>query len=376
MKGIKVNKILHICVILALLSTFDLFGVTSYATEKERSDYSLIDERVEGILSDFSSILPEGKESFKNPYNSSDAVGLRFLLESIFLVIKGESGVFFSFLTLLLGISLLMSLSSMQDGEMGRAGKNAVFLISSAVVMDKVFDAVASIGSSLKEINAFFASVIPIITAANALGVSPGLATAQTAAMSFTLQIYSFFSGNFLYSLAGIMLIVSALSALDEFSFGKIASGLRKTFLTFMGAMTAFVGAVFSLQSIISASADSGLLRGAKYAVSGMIPIVGSSISSALSTLLGGVTYLKGVVGGGAIAVILSMALAPLISLIIYRLCFCIASFFASFCGGGADSVLSTFASVFDALIAVYSMTVVVYVLELSVFLKGGMNLA
>lgn len=351
--------------------------VRCFAYYGEKSDYSLIEDKVDGIVDDFADILPDGMESLLDPYNSVDAIGLRFLIENAFMTFEGESGKFISFLLSLFGMALLMALASLQEGESGRTCRNAVSLITSAIMLDRIFGIVESIGESLLEINAFFGSVIPIITAVNALGVSPGLASAQTVGMSFTLQIYSFFSGSLLYSLVGVMLIVSALSALDTGGIGRMAKSLKKAFVTIMGVLTAFIGATFSLQSVISSIADSGVIRGAKYAVSGMIPIVGNTISGALTTLISGVSYLRGIVGGGAIAVIISVALAPLVTLLLYRVCFNIVIFFLGICSqDGASEVFASFVSVLDSLIAVYSLTIVIYVVQLTAFLKGGASFA
>ena len=375
-KRIKANNILHFVVVLAFIAPW--FGKTTakaYASENTREDFSLIDENIDGVISDFSQKIPDGMEDFTDPNTSSDAVGLAFLIESIIVTFNSQSGAFISFFVSLFGMMILMSFASLQEGEMGRSAKNAVFLVTSAIIVDKVFVILDSIGESLGEINNFFSSMIPIVAAVNTLGISPSVATAQSLGMSLTLQIYSFISGSFLYSFIGIMLVLSSLSALDRGSFGKINATVRKAFLVIMGALTVFVGATFSLQSLISSSADSWKVRGAKYAVSGMIPIVGGSISSALSTLSGGVEYLRGVVGGGAVAVIVATAVAPLVSLIIYRCCFNVVILFSGICSNdGVEQTLGGFVSVFDALIATYSLTVTIYIIQLTVFLKGGAN--
>lgn len=348
-----------------------------YSCASEKNDYSLIDDRLEGVLGDFNDILPPEMDTLNDPYSSSGRVGISFILESIFDTVSGERSALTSFFLAVFGLSMLMAFASNFDGEVGKSCKNAVFIVISAVLLDRVFDLIMGVGESLGEINTFFGSVIPIATYINAVGMSSGLAAAQNIGMSITLQIYSFLCGDFLYSLVGVMCVLSALSSIEDGVFGKISSMLKKTFLSFVGIITACVGATFSLQSIITSSADSGALRGAKYAISGMIPIVGGSISGALSTLAGGVAYMKGVVGGGAIAVIISLAIAPIISLLLYRWCFSISAFFLGICSqSGAEGVLNSFGFALDSVIAVYAMTVTVYVAQLAVFLKGGVPFA
>ena len=144
-----------------------------------------------------------------------------------------------------------------------------------------------------------------------------------------------------------------------------------------VGIFTALVGATFSLQSAISAGADSAVIRSARYAISSAVPIVGNAVSSALGVVAGGVSYARGLVGGGAIAALFVLALTPLITLILYRLCLRLGIFFCSVCSlGGCESVLNSFLCAFDALVAVYALTVTVYAVELVAFLKGGASFA
>ena len=115
------------------------------------------------------------------------------------------------------------------------------------------------------------------------------------------------------------------------------------------------------------------IVEAGQYAASGMIPIVGNTVASTLATLAGGLALVKSTVGVGAIAVIISLALAPLVSLLLYRLAFTVAIVFLELFGS-CDGVrsFSAFRSALDALSAVYSVSVVVCIIEIVIFLKSG----
>jgi stage III sporulation protein AE len=137
------------------------------------------------------------------------------------------------------------------------------------------------------------------------------------------------------------------------------------------------LGATFSLQSTLSVSADSVAIRGARYAVSNAIPIVGGTVSGALGLVAGGIQYARGVVGAGAIAVVLSLILAPLVTLISYRLCLKLGVELCSCCSlDVCANLLTSFFGALDVLIATYSLTAVIYIVELLSFLKGGVGIA
>lgn len=364
------------CVVFAaFLVLYAIFSVQAFAYSSNEN--SLIDESSEAIIGDFLEILPDGMESVASPTESADAVGMTFLIECIVNTANGRTGELTAFLIMLIGASMLSSLAALKDGEMGRACKGCVAIVSSAFILDKMFLLVDEVGEALHSINDFYASVIPVVTAVNMFGLSFNAASAQSVGMTISLGIYSFLCGDFLYSFIGALSALAALGSIDGSIFGSIAKSVRKAFLWAVGILTAFVGATFSLQSLISYSADSAVMRGAKYAVAGMIPIVGGSVSAALSILVGSFGYLKGVVGGGSIAVIIAFAIVPLTTLLLYRACFSIAIFFTELCSkDGASGVIVSFGFALDSLIAVYSLSVIVYVIQLAVFLKGGGGVA
>ena len=369
----KIGFIFITVIFLLLITTVR----SSADEESERSDYSLITDDVEGILESFDGVLPGGMNDMSDISKISDNVGFKFLAESIIDVIRGESGELVTFLLTLFGVALILSFASQLEGSAGDACRGGVSIICAAILTNFIFPRVKECISSLDDVHSFFGTVIPIAAAANALGLSPSTASAQSVGMSLTLQLYSSFSGKFLLSISGIMMTVSALSGLDTGVFTRINKSVKNIFTKGIGLLTTLIGATFSLQSMISSAQDGAAMKTARYAVSNMIPIVGSTVSGALNTLAGGVSYAKGVIGGGSIAVILSLMLSPLITLLLYRLCINVVLFFVGISSGTeAECMLGAFASSIDCVIAVYSLSAVIYIAQLAIFLKGGASIA
>ena len=83
------------------------------------------------------------------------------------------------------------------------------------------------------------------------------------------------------------------------------------------------------------------------------------------------------VVGGGAIAVVISLIISPLITILMYRLCLKLALIFASLISvDGCADVISSFLGAIDMLMAAYAFSAIVYIAELVAFLKGGVGYA
>lgn len=367
-----IAKILTLVFIAAVFTFFT--GVECSAAENDA--YTATQESIDGILEDFENALPDGIEGIDDINGAAEAVGIKKILNGIFNTVKGKSGELSAFLLLLLGIGMLGALASFANTELGRFSSRAVCIVSSALLFDRLASLVVGTVRSLEEIGDFFETVIPISLAVNSLGTSPTTATTQAVGMGLTLGIYSYFAKSIVLPVVCVIFVTSAASAVDPV-FSGISKGVKGIFLWILGVLTALVGATFSLQSVIAASADSAMIRSAKYAISGSIPIVGNAVSGALGVIAGGVSYARGMIGGGAIAVIIALVLSPLITLLLYRFCLKMGIFFSSACSlDGCAGVMTSFLGAFDALIATYALTCVIYIVEMVAFMKGGASFA
>jgi stage III sporulation protein AE len=159
---------------------------------------------------------------------------------------------------------------------------------------------------------------------------------------------------------------------LSEVAAFGIAKNIRGAFLWGMGALCALFSGVLGLQSILMGAKDSMTIRTARYAISNMIPIVGSSVSGALSTLGGALSYVKDTLGIGTVAVLLSLLLPTLITLLLHRLILSLGSGIVKLISGQDKNAFSVFLVAFDTLIASYAFSSLIYIIETVIFIKSG----
>lgn len=369
---VKANNRLHKAAILPILMLLCVFAFRIDCSAEEYDQQRDVKENIDGILENFSEVIPDGYDTEINTSDIAESIGIKRIIGNIGSSVKGQKTEISSFLLLLLGVGLISALSSLYSSEVSFAASRAVGVVAAAILFDRLYFLLSETGNALAKIGDFFGAVIPISLAVNSLGSSPTTATTQAVGMGITLSIYSFISRRLLIPIVSAIFVSSAASSMDPV-FGRIAKGVRDVFLWTMGAFTTLIGATFSLQSVIAASADTTVIRGAKYAISGTIPIVGSTVSGALGLVAGGASYARGIVGGGSVAVVLTVFLSPLITLILHRLCLKLGVFFSSMSSlDGCSGVLSSFLYAMDALIAAYSLTSLIYIVELVAFLKGG----
>lgn len=365
------RKTAYVVILLSLI--LSLVHTVCGADEFDYTDQ--VDSCVEDVIDDYGEILPEEYKDI-DIEKAIDTVSIRRIIEGVLNEINGKSGEISSFLLMLLGMVMMGALASLSTTEMGIVSSRAIGVVASAMLFERLLSVVLGAVSSLHEVGDFFGAIIPVTLAVNTLGISPTTATTQAVGMGLTLGIYGYIANNLILPIVVAIFVTSAASSIDPV-FSRISKGVKEIFLWGTGILTALIGATFSLQSVISISADSAAIRSAKYAITGTIPIVGNVVSGALGLVAGGVSYARGLIGGGAIAVIVMLVLSPLVTLLLYRICIKFGVFFSSVCSlDGCASVLSSFLGAFDALIAIYALTSVVYILELVAFLKGGVALA
>lgn len=362
-------------IVLLMLSLFGAFSLPASATD-DGTVYGTesLSEGAVGALDDFRDILPGGYEDLAEPFESADSIGFERLFSIIADGVSGRRGELVSFLLLVIGCAILISLSASLGGEYSSLCRGAVGVICSVCIFSRLFPIVDEVARTVGEINGFFGALIPLMATVNTLGGNVTAASSQALGMTLTMQLYGSL-GSSLTLIIGAMFAVGMLSTLGG-GFAAVGRGVRGLFGRGMGIFTALLAGTLSLQTLLTGVSDSTAMRVARYAISGTVPIVGGAVSSALSTLAGGLSYAKGVIGGGAVAVLVLMAAVPLVILLLYKLCFFLAITFLDFTSGGeGGECLVAISGGLDALISVYTMTSVIYIFQVILFIMGGIAL-
>lgn len=354
-----------------------LFAVSAFVALFSLLAVSAAAESDEDILNDFDAIVPDGVELSSGDLASK--IGIDSVLSEIIAAFTDKSSEMASFFLFLLGFAAVLSLVG-NSGPLGgkKLGANtevAVCTVASVSIFSALYGVAQTIRTSLLTVTDFFASLIPIITVINTSGGAVSSAEVQATNMSFTLAILEKFCTGTLMPVCFAIFSLAFVGTLGVGGVSSFSRGVRSFFMWGVGIVSAILAATVAMQGVVASAADNAALRAARYAATSIIPIVGSSVASAISTLGGGLAFVKGTVGVGSVVVILIVTLAPLISLLLYRLAFSLSLIFLEFAGAeGGIRTFTSFRSALDSLIAVYAMAVLVCVVELIVFLMGGVK--
>jgi stage III sporulation protein AE len=346
-----------------LVFLFTLVSVNAHAAEAD------------DILNDFKNIIPEGVEVDTDELTSS--LGVEAILAEISLALSDRVGKTLAFFLLLLGFAVVISISTHAslgtDTALDTSVQTAVSAIAAASIFAALYDVCSELKEGLSSVVDFLSSAIPIFTLISTSSGAFATASAQAFNMNLTLALVEKFCTGALLPTSFAVFSLGFFASVTDSGAAGVARGVKAVFMWGVGIVGSILAATVAMQSVVASAADNAALRAARYAASGMIPIVGSTVASALSTLGGGMAYLKSTVGMGSVAVILLVAIAPLVSLLLYRLAISCCLIYLEFSGSsGGVRCYSAFRAALDTLIAVYSVSVLVCIIELVVFVKGG----
>lgn len=349
--------------LLIIVVVFAIFTLPAAASEGTR-DY----------ISDFENILPEGAPDLSDSGALTSSLGIEGLLSIVLSALSGEGSAVLSFFLLLLGTALLSYISSLLSGGLGKSVGSAVGILTAAMIFRSLYPVFSSAMDTVDKLSSFFSLAVPIMTGVTLSGGGASTAAASALGMNFSIAIIAYLAEKILLPLITFSFALGLLSSLGDDSIRTLAGGIKGAIGWLVGIVTALLVGTLSLQTVVATAADSAAMRAAKYAAQGMIPVVGGTVSGALSTLASGLSYAKGVIGAGAVWVMLTTAISPLILMLLYRLALTLAASFSDAISAGASQLLA-FRYAADTAIGVYSLSVLTYIFEIILFILGGVPL-
>ena len=172
---------------------------------------------------------------------------------------------------------------------------------------------IASVASAVRtssELMTFFLPVFAAVLTASgrqwtAAASSGFLYTAMTGSTALM-------SGLLLPFLRADLLIGMAAGGEDELGIRPMSEGIRRGITGFFSFAVSAVIGLWSVQKAMAQAADSAALRTGRLALSGLVPVVGSTLSEALCGISGCLTLLRSTVGSLAVFALMILFLPPL----------------------------------------------------------------
>lgn len=188
--------------------------------------------------------------------------------------------------------------------------------------------------STMKTNGSFMLSFIPVFTLLVSLSGSPGGAITYNTLSLFFAEGISGFINNFATPILGAFFSLSiAFSVNKTMNINRFINMVNKTVSVVIGFLACGFTGILSIKGVMSVTIDAVSSKSIRFLLSSLIPIVGSSISDAYSSLLGSINLIKGSVAMVGILVVLIISLPAIIEGFVYCISFSFLSYIAEIFG-------------------------------------------
>lgn len=203
-----------------------------------------------------------------------------------------------------------------QSGQSALAARLAGAFAITALCTQDVTSMLALAEQTVQRIADFTALLLPVLSASLAAGGAAISAGALLAGASFAMSLLTALCSRVLIPLVYVYVLLACAESAGEAQLVQKLRALagRGMELLIKGVCAAFT-AYLSLSRVLNGASDTAAVKAAQAAISGMVPVVGSILSDASSSLLASAGMIRSTAGLFGMLALLAMAVTPFLRL-------------------------------------------------------------
>lgn len=336
----------------------------------------------DALPDDLISLCPNGLFS-ESANEAMDAVGemtgwryfLRALLRALGLEWEGTVGLLLSLIGLLLLAAIFSrAQAALVGSSVGDLCGFCLRLCLYVAIASQTAGLVLEVETFMTRLARLAEGMLPTMGVLYALGGNIGQAAVNEELLLLFLALCTAMASYLTPPLCGLCMAASLSEALGtQLSLSAIADRAKRWYTGALGLVMFLLSLSLSMQSVLVSRADTLGMRGVKYVVGNLVPIVGGALAGTLGTVSAGISLLRGVSGTAGVVLTLLLLLPTLVRLLLGRSILHIAETVATLLGcGGEAKLLGEMASLYGYLAAASCLVSVVFLLALGIFIHGG----
>ena len=194
-----------------------------------------------------------------------------------------------------------------------------VLVVSLKTLSHVASDTLQAVSSMQYVMQAVFPISITLLSAVGCTSASGGLALSMSMVSNLIVNIVSLMILP-MFSASMILAIVGNLS--DNVKLSRLRSGVHSLASWIIGVVFGVFSILITAQSVVAGSIDNVVVRSAKMALSGYVPILGQYLSDGVDIVFTTTIMLKNAVGVGGLVILVVSLLVPLVKVIVLSLAF------------------------------------------------------
>lgn len=245
------------------------------------------------------------------------------VLKDIWNILKSKVTTPFATMSLMLGVVLLSSsLTVIGNSNSSKTTGFAVTAVSAVLIATPIFNVVNSACEIMQTASVFMTAFVPVfatVVVANGQAVT---GTSMGALLLGASQVVELVGTHLVIPLMCGYLSVSIASSVSPIlSKTTLAESIKKLSFWIMSFFTTVFLGILSIQTVINASADSLSIRTAKFVIGSSVPMAGTVLAEALTTVTASLGVLKTTVAIYGVIACVVIFLPLLIELVLWRIC-------------------------------------------------------
>jgi stage III sporulation protein AE len=241
-------------------------------------------------------------------------------------LIKNFINIFFVMLILAIASSYLN-----ENKQLTKMLNYISVLIILAFIMEPISRTLTDTAVGLKTSGVFINAYLPVMIGIIVASRNPSLAITYNTFSVILSNVISFLSNKILVPCISVMFSLNIISSLSDDNYHlKLNKSIRRLVVLILSLFSTLYTGMLSLQSILASSADSFALKGIKFISGTFIPIVGSNVSDAISSVISSFLIMKSTLGVFIIITIILINLPVMVELLIWYFFLELCSIFSS----------------------------------------------
>lgn len=333
---------------------------------------------------EISDLLPDGlfSESLEEALTATaELTDWRYLLNALLSAVGLRLDAMVGLLCTLIGLILLAAVLGRLREGLGSSGEIPGFCLRltlyTAIVVQTA-GTVETVRLFYDRLTTLTGGMIPVMGGLYALGGNMGRAAVNAELLMVFLTVCQYISTTVTPPVCAVCMSFSLMDALGvKLTLAPLGDRIKKWYASLLGLVMFLLSLALSTRSVLAGRGDTLGMRGVKYAVGNMIPMVGGAVAGTLSTVAAGVTALRGICGVSGIILVALLLLPTLVELLLTRALLNLSATVASMlsCDGEAK-LLSEMASLHGYLAAAASICAVVFMIALTLLIHSSTALA
>lgn len=245
------------------------------------------------------------------------------VLKDIWNILKSKVTTPFATMSLMIGVVLLSSsLTVIGNSNSSKTTGFAVTAVSAVLIATPIFNVVNSACEIMQTASVFMTAFVPVfatVVVANGQAVT---GTSMGALLLGASQVVELVGTHLVIPLMCGYLSISIVSSVSPIlSKTTLAESIKKLSFWIMSFFTTVFLGILSIQTVINASADSLSIRTAKFVIGSSVPMAGTVLAEALTTVTASLGVLKTTVAIYGVIACVVIFLPLLIELVLWRIC-------------------------------------------------------